>query len=85
MRYFTGQDVSSPIDAIGVKLADTARPMVGRHAATCSGHEDRRPALRHRARLPDGDYALLDHVYLARTPQDFDHCPPQATPLSIGK
>ena len=34
---------------------------------------------------PDGDYALLDHIYLARTPQDFDRCPPQAPPLVIGK
>ena len=29
-----------------------ARPMVGRHARLVSGHEDRRPALRHRAGLP---------------------------------
>lgn len=34
---------------------------------------------------PDGDYALFDHVYLARTLEDFDHCPPPAKPLSIGK
>jgi len=27
---------------------------------------------------PDGDYALLDHVYLARNPGDFGRCPPPA-------
>jgi hypothetical protein len=26
---------------------------------------------------PDGEYALFDHIYLARTPQDFDHAPRQ--------
>lgn len=27
---------------------------------------------------PDGDYALFDHIYLARTPEDFGRTPPQA-------
>jgi hypothetical protein len=34
---------------------------------------------------PDGDYALLDHVYLGRTQQDFEKCPPAAPPLPAPK
>jgi hypothetical protein len=86
MRYFTGQDVSSPIDAIGVKLADTAPAQWS--VVTRDLFQDLKAGGQLSAialDCPDGDYALLDHVYLARTPQDFDHCPPQATPLSIGK
>ena len=25
---------------------------------------------------PDGEYALADHIYLARSLEDFSHCPP---------
>jgi hypothetical protein len=34
---------------------------------------------------PDGEYALFDHIYLARSMQDFERCPTQAPPLVIGK
>ena len=34
---------------------------------------------------PDGDYALFDHIYLARTPQDFEHAMPQGPAISIGR
>jgi hypothetical protein len=34
---------------------------------------------------PDGDFALLDHIYLGRTLQDFDRCPPAAPPLPVKK
>jgi hypothetical protein len=85
MQYYTGRDVPLPIDTRGVRLADSAPgqwSVITRDlfqefgAGQLSGIA---------LVCPDGDFALLDHVYLARTPQDFDHCPPQATPLSIGK
>ena len=34
---------------------------------------------------PDGDYALLDHIYLGRAMQDFEKCPPAAPPLPAKK
>ena len=34
---------------------------------------------------PDGDYALFDHIYLARTQEDFQRCPPQAPPMAVGR
>ncbi len=34
---------------------------------------------------PDGDYALFDHIYLARTPQDFEHATPQGPVISVGR
>ncbi len=34
---------------------------------------------------PDGDYALFDHIYLARTPQDFEHAPLQGPVISVGR
>jgi hypothetical protein len=85
MRYYTGRDMVLPIDVRGVKLADSAPgqwSLITRDlyqefgAGQLSGIG---------LICPDGDYALLDHVYLGRTPQDFEKCPPQATPLSIGK
>jgi hypothetical protein len=34
---------------------------------------------------PDGEYALFDHIYLARTPEDFQRCPPQGPPMAVGR
>ncbi len=34
---------------------------------------------------PDGDYALFDHIYLARTPEDFARSPQQAPPIAAGR
>jgi hypothetical protein len=34
---------------------------------------------------PDGDYALFDRIYLARTPQDFEHVMPQGPAISVGR
>jgi hypothetical protein len=79
-RYCTGNPFAAPTDTRTNKLADRApeqwvvvqRDLFGDSVAgqinsitlTC----------------PDGDYALFDHIYLARSPDDFNRCPPQAPP-----
>jgi hypothetical protein len=34
---------------------------------------------------PDGGNAFFDHIYLARTPQDFDHATPPGPVISVGR
>jgi hypothetical protein len=85
IRYYAGRAVPLPIDVQGVKLSDPSPEqwtVVTRDLyQECKDGQLTGIALV----CPDGDYALLDHVYLGRTLEDFDHCPPPATPGSIGK
>ena len=85
IRYYAGHDVPLAVDVQGVKLADAAPEqwtVVTRDLCQeCKDGQLTGIALV----CPDGDYALLDHVYLGRTLEDFDHCPPPAKALSIGK
>ncbi|HEX3999366.1 MAG TPA: NPCBM/NEW2 domain-containing protein [Pirellulales bacterium] len=83
LEYYTGRDVTLPIDTRGIKLADTAPQqwtIVTRDLfqESAGGGQLTGIALV----CPDGDYALLDHVYLARAPEDFSQCPPQAAPIT---
>jgi hypothetical protein len=86
MRYYTGgSDVSLPNDTRGKLLADSAPEQWS--VVTRDLFEDFGAGQLSGIALvcPDGNYALLDHVYFGRTQQDFENCPPPAPPITIGQ
>jgi hypothetical protein len=84
-RYFAGNPPTAPPEMQMIRLADRApdqwtlvirdlNPVIGGgqlNSITLSS--------------PDGDYALFDHIYLARAQEDFQRCPPQAPPIVVGR
>jgi hypothetical protein len=79
-RYFTGAPLAPPNDTLMNKLADRAPDqwvIVRRDLFQDFGGGQVNSIT---ISCPDGDYALVDHIYLARSPDDLNRCPPQAPP-----
>ncbi len=84
-RFFAGNPSPAPAEIRGYRVADKASPqwqVVNRDLFQDFAAPGELTGLS--LASPDGDYAELDHVYLARTAQDFERCPQQAPPL-LGK
>ena len=85
-RYFAGNAPAAPAEVRVNRLADRAPDqwvLVVRDLYQDFGGNADLSSLT--LRCPDGDYALFDHIYLARTPQDFERCPRQGQPIISGK
>ncbi|HKD37867.1 MAG TPA: NPCBM/NEW2 domain-containing protein [Pirellulales bacterium] len=79
-RYFTGAPAVTPNDTRTTKMADHAPEqwsIVQRDLFQDFGGGQLNSIT---LSCPDGDYALFDRIYLARSPDDFNRCPPQAPP-----
>jgi hypothetical protein len=83
-RYFAGNPPQTPPELRAIRLADRAPEqwtLVVRDLYQDFGGGELNGIT---LASPDGDYALFDHIYLARTQQDFERCPRQAPPISVG-
>ena len=86
LRYFAGPEPDAPGDIRTHRLAE--RQPDSWMLVKLDLFQDIGEGITSRSltlHCPDGDYALLDHVYLARSDADFARCPPATGPGEGGR